>query len=320
MYKILVSGASGFIGRALCRRILAEGWYIRSAIRSHGQGCILPPGVDVTLIEAIGPKTDWSSALQNIDTVVHLAARVHVMNDGAVDPLSECREVNVIGTERLAQIAVAKKVKRLVFMSSIKVNGEGKSVAYTESDKPAPQDPYGISKWEAEQVLNGIGSDSGMEVVILRSPLVYGKEVKANFLLLLKLVQSGFPLPLAKVSNQRSLIYLENLVDAIIACINNTQAKGTYLVSDGEDVSTPELIRRIAWALGKSPRLFPFPLYLIRLAGKLTRKTDAVNRLLHSLTIDNSKIQRELSWVAPYSMKQGLLETAKWYKTKCMKL
>ncbi len=321
MQNVLVTGANGFIGQALCKRLMAEGLQVRGALRRPNRTADLPTGVETVQIESIGPETDWSDALSNIDTVVHLAARVHVLNDRESDPLALYRHVNVQGTEQLARMAVSNGVNRFIYMSSIKVNGEGRPTAYTEKDIPAPEDHYGLSKWEAEQILYKINAASEMDVAVFRAPLVYGPGVKANFLRLLKTVQKGIPLPLANVDNQRSLIYLENLVDVIIRSIKSSQpASGTYLVSDGEDVSTPELIRRIAQALGKSPRLFPFPVSLIRLAGKLTAKTAAVDRLLLTLTVDNFKIQRELGWKAPYSMKQGLLETAKWYKTKGMKL
>ena len=250
-----------------------------------------------------------------MDAVVHLAARVHVMNDTATDPLSAFRQVNVAGTERLAHVATAHGVRRFVYISSVKVNGAGCKKPFTEYDIPAPDDPYGISKREAEQVLHHIAGDTGLEVVILRPPLVYGPGVKANFLSLFKIVDRGIPLPLASINNHRSLIYLGNFIDAITSCINQPKTAGqTYLVSDDEDVSTPELIQRVAVALGRPARLFPFPPSFMRFAGKLLGKLDAVERLVGSLTIDSSKIQRELGWKPPYTMEQGLKETGEWYK------
>lgn len=315
MRKILITGATGFVGRILCERLVADGRQVMGAVRSMEQAAALLSGVEVVQIDSIGADTDWSDALTGVDTVVHLAARVHVMNDSASDPLAEFRKVNVAGIERLARIAATNGVKRLVYISSVKVNGEGALNPYTENDAAAPEDPYGISKWEAEQVLHKVAEDTGLEVVILRPPLVYAPGVKANFLSLFKIVDRGIPLPLAGVSNHRSLIYLGNLVDAIVTCINHQKASGqTYLVSDGEDVSTPELIRRVADALGRPARLFPFPPSLMRLAGKLFGKTDAVARLISSLTIDSSKIRRELNWKPPYTMEQGLKETAGWFK------
>jgi nucleoside-diphosphate-sugar epimerase len=312
--EVLVTGANGFIGRALCERMIAEEWQVRGAVRSPAS---LLTGFEPAVVGAIGLDTDWSNALTGINTVVHLASRVHVMNDTTDDPIAEFCRVNVAGTERLARIAAKTGVRRFVYLSSVKVNGEGGPVSYTERDTPAPQDPYGISKWEAEQVLHKIAAESGLEVVIIRPPLVYGPEVKANFLRMIEVVNRDIPLPLASISNRRSLIYLGNLIDAIVACTAHPKAAGQmYLVSDGEDVSTPELIRSVAAALGKPARLFPFPPALMRLAGRLTGKSEAVERLLGSLTIDSTKIRRELNWKPPYTMNQGLKETAKWYLHK----
>ncbi len=313
--KVLVTGATGFVGRRLCERMMADGWQVRGAVRSAEQAAKLTAGVEVVQIESIGADTDWSKALAGADAVIHLAARVHVMNDFVADPLAAFREVNVAGTERLARMAATTGVKRFVYISSVKVNGEGCEKSFTERDIPAPEDPYGVSKWEAEQVLHTVAEDTGLEVVILRPPLVYGPGVKANFLSLLKLLDRAIPLPLSSINNLRSFIYVGNFVDAIITCINHPKAAGqTYLVSDGEDVSSPELIMRVADALGKPVRLFPFPPALMRFAGKLTGKAAAVDRLLGSLVVDSSKIRRELNWKPPYTMEEGLRETAEWFK------
>ena len=315
MRNILITGTTGFVGRILCERMMADGWQVRGTVRYAEQAASLPTGVEVVRIKSIGADTDWSDALSGVDAVVHLAARVHVMNDTATDPLSAFRLVNVAGTERLARMAATNGVKRFVYISSVKVNGEGCEKAFTEHDIPAPDDPYGISKWEAEQVLHKIANDTGLEVVILRPPLVYGPGVKANFLSLFKIVDRGIPLPLASINNHRSLIYLENFVDAITTCINHPEAAGqTYLVRDGEAVSTSELIRRVAAALGRPARLFLFSPSLMRFVGRLLGKSDAIERLVGSLTIDSSKIQRELGWKPPYTMEQGLKETAEWFK------
>jgi nucleoside-diphosphate-sugar epimerase len=295
--------------------MLAEGWYVKGAIRSANQTHILPLGVDAVPIESIGPQTDWSDALSNIDVVVHLAARVHVMNVRESEPWEQYRQVNVLGTERLVRMAAFKGVNLFIYMSSIKVNGEGKSTAYTEKDIPAPKDHYGRSKWEAEQILKKIADESEMHAIVFRAPLVYGPGVKANFLRLLKTVHNGIPLPLANVKNQRSLIYLENLLNAIIRVINKPPVVGgTFLVSDGEDVSTTDLIRRIASALGTAPRLFPLPPSFLSGAAKLLGKKTAADRLLGTLMVDTSKIKRELDWKPPYTMDQGLEETAKWFR------
>ena len=240
-----------------------------------------------------------------------------IMTPTISDPLSAYCLVNTAGTEKLARSAASLGVRRFIFMSTVKVNGEGRETPYTEGYTPAPVDPYGISKWEAEKKLKEIACETGMEVVVLRSPLVYGSGVKANFLRLLEVVARGIPLPLASIDNRRSLIYLGNLVDAIITCINHPKAaRQTYLVSDGEDVSTQELIRRVADALGRQARLFPFPPSFMKLAGSIIGKSDAVERLLGSLVVDSSKIRRELGWMPPYTMEEGLEETAEWFKRR----
>ncbi len=317
MEKILVTGATGFVGQALCKRTVSNGWHVRGTVRSAEQVASLPAGVEAVQIESIGEETDWSDALAGVNTVVHLAARVHVMNDTATDPLSAFRQVNVAGTERLARMATTNGIKRFVYISSVKVSGGGALTPYAEHAAAAPQDSYGVSKREAEHILHKIAAETGLEIVILRPPLVYGPGVKANFLSLLKIVDRGIPLPLASINNHRSLIYLGNLVDAIVTCINYPKASGqTYLVSDEEDISTPELIRRAAAALGRHARLFPFPPSLMRFAGKLFGKSDAIERLVGSLTIDSSKIRQELGWKPPYPLDQGLKETVKWYKSR----
>ncbi len=311
---VLVTGAAGFIGRELCRKMLAGNWYVRGIMRRSTYRNNLPFGVDVIPIEEITPRTDWSKILFGVHTVVHLAAQAHVINGLSEDSLAAYRYVNTAGTERLAQTASASGVKRFVYLSTVKVNGEGKAGPYAEKDDPEPIDPYGISKWEAEQILYEISDQTGMEMVVLRPPLVYGPWVKANFLHLLKILDRSIPLPLASINNRRSLIFLGNLLSAIVTCINHPRAAGqTFLVSDGEDVSTPELIRHINSALGRPARLFPFPPVMLKMAGIITGKSVAMDRLLRSLTIDCSKIRRELDWQAPFSMEQGLRETAKWY-------
>ncbi len=314
--KILVTGANGFVGRALCHALSHDGYSVCAAVR-FGVKAFRPS--EITTCHEVGEiarDTDWSKVLTGVDSIVHLAARVHVMHDLSTDPLSVYRQVNVAGTESLARQAVAAGVKRLIYISSIKVNGEESPVAYTENSSPDPKDSYAISKWEAEQILHQVAAETGLEVVIIRSPLVYGPGVKANFLHLMKIVKIGIPLPLAGVDNRRSLIFVENLVDAIIACVARPEAAGqTYLVSDGE-VSTAVLISRISNALGRPARLFPFPPSIMRMAGRFLGQSAAIDRLLGSLAVDTSKIRRELGWKAPYTMEQGLVETARWYLNK----
>jgi nucleoside-diphosphate-sugar epimerase len=312
--NILITGVNGFVGLPLCDKLMETGSRVRGTVRKSEHSTKLPTRAEALIVETIDSNTDWRIALENIDAVIHVAARVHVLKDTADNPLAAFREINVEGTERLARMAAAAGVRRFVFISSVKVNGEGRDIPYTEQDKPAPEDPYGISKWEAEQILRKIEAETGLEVVILRPPLVYGPAVKANFLKLLDIVKKGVPLPFANIINRRSFIYLQNLVDSVIVCIDHPNAAGqTYLVGDGEDVSSPELVRRIATAFDRPPRLLPFPPSLMRLFGKLMGKSAAVDRLLGSLTVDSSKICHDLGWHPPYTMKQGLRETADWY-------
>ena len=312
MNSVLITGAGGFIGSALCEKISAEGRQVRGTFRSEIDVSRLPNGVEAVSIASIDSDTKWNDALTGIDTVVHLAARVHVMDDVSSNPLTEYRKVNVEGTKCLAVAAANAGVKRFIFISSIKVNGEGRAAAYTEDDEEAPEDSYGVSKWEAEQELHKISDTTGIEVVILRPPLVYGPGVKANFMRLFKIVEHGIPLPLSSIKNRRSFIYLGNLIDAIITCMTNPNAAGkTYLVSDGEDVSTPELIRMIGAVFRRRALLLPVPVCIMRMAGRITGKYDEVERLIGSLTVDISKICKELEWKPPYTMEHGLRETAK---------
>ena len=313
--NLLVTGATGFVGRVLTQRLLDDGYTVRGTLLPGESPDRLTPDVLPTVVASLGPDTPWQHALTGVDTVVHLAARVHIMDDPASDPLTEFRKVNTEGTARLAAEAARCGVKRLVFISSIKVNGEETDTPYVEESPVKPADPYGISKWEAEQALRQIEAETGLEVVIVRPTLLYGPGVKANFLKMMQTIQCGIPLPFASITNQRSLLYVGNLADALATCVTHPAAAGkTYLVSDGEDVSTPELLTRTAHALGVHCRLFPFPVALIRLAGTLTAKNGAVNRLTGSLTIDCSKIRSELGWAPPFTMESGLQETATWYK------
>jgi UDP-glucose 4-epimerase len=313
--NILVTGANGFIGRELCRVALANGDYVRAAVRSVNNELSSSEATDSIVIGDLGQDTDWSKALHGIDSVVHLASRVHVMHKKSGGALDIFRKVNVAATRKLAQQAAAAGVRRLVYISSVKVNGEEVPLPYTEQDKPSPRDEYAISKWEAEIEIQQIAAKTGLEVVIIRPPIVYGPEVKANFLQLMKIVSYGIPLPFKGSDNRRSLIFVRNLVDAIIACVKSPQAIGkTYLVSDGHDVSIETLVRELARALGRPSRLFRFPEPILRLAGKLIGKGASLDRLLGSLTIDMTHIRHDLHWGPPYSLEQGLKITADWFK------
>lgn len=252
----------------------------------------------------LGPETDWREALVGVDVVVHLAARVHQMRDQEADPLAEFRRVNVEGTRRLAEQAAASGLKRFIFVSSIKVNGEGTAPgqAYCETDMPAPADPYGISKREAEEALREVGARTGLEVVILRPPLMVGRGVKGNLASLAGAIRRGWPLPFGAITeNLRSLLDVRNLADAIVVCGEHSRAAGeVFLVSDGVPVSTAELARQIGKAVGRSPRLLPVPVALLRIAGRATGKKAAVERLTGSLLIDDSKIRRLLAWAPKF--------------------
>lgn len=287
----------------------------RAKLPQHGD----PESKDLewVVLHDRSPEDETRHALQDVSAVVHLAARVHVMADDAEDPLREFRRVNLDWTERLARAAALQGIRRFVYLSSIKVNGEQGSRPFTEQNLPNPQDPYGMSKWEAEQALARVSSQTGLEIVVVRSPLVYGPGVGGNVLQLLHIIRRGIPLPLASVHNRRSLIYLGNLVDALACCVKDVRAAGeTYLVSDGEDLSTPELIRRLARALGLPARLWPVPLSVLRWIGSVAGKQAMIDRLLGSLQVDSSKIRKGLDWSPPYSVDQGLAETAAWYSDR----
>jgi len=237
------------------------------------------------------------------------------MTERAPDPLHEFRQINLVWTRQLARVAASQGIRRFVYLSSIKVNGEQSVRSITERDLPKPQDPYGVSKWEAEQALAQVSVATGMETVVIRSPLVYGPSVKGNFLQLLKILQRGVPLPLATVHNRRSLVSRGNLIDALLCCVRDKRAAGqTYLISDGEDLSTPELIQRLSEAMGVKARLWPFPIPLLRWMGQLVGQRAAIDRLLGSLQVDSSKIRRELDWNPPFSIDRGLVETAAWFR------
>jgi nucleoside-diphosphate-sugar epimerase len=312
--KFLVTGANGFVGKALCAELLRQGETVRAAVRSANATV---EDVEMAVVGSIDGDTDWADALRGADVVIHLAARVHVMKDTAVDPLAEFFKVNLYGTSNLAQQAACAGVKRLVYVSSVKVNGEQTTEAqpFAESEEPNPQDPYAISKWRAEQDLQRIAQETGLEVVIVRPPLVYGPGVKGNFISLLAAIDRGIPLPLAGANNVRSLVYVDNLADALIACATHPAAAGqTYLVSDGDDVSTAILVEKIARALGRNSRAFYFPLALLRAMAAALGRAERVDRLFGSLRVNDEKLRRELCWSPPYKLEQGLRKTAEWYR------
>ena len=261
------------------------------------------------MVGQIDGHTRWQAALEGVDTVLHLAARVHVMNEKASDPLTAFRDVNTAGTLNLARQAAAAGVRRLVFLSSIKVNGEHTAPGRPfTADQPAqPEDPYGQSKWEAEQGLQAVSAETGLEVVVVRPPLVYGPGVKANFLKLMNAVARGTPLPLGAVDNRRSLLALDNLTDLLLRCVEQPAAAGhTFLASDGQDLSTPDLVRALARAMGRPARLWPVPVAWLRMAGKLLGRGPQIDRLIGSLQVDIGHTRRVLGWTPRLTVEQGL--------------
>ena len=308
---ILVTGASGFVGRHLVQRLVERGT-VRAVLRRPLSN-VLPAGAEIVRGELV-PDQDWSSVLSGVGVVVHCAARVHVMDDQAADPLSEFRRVNVDGTMRLARQAADLGIKRFIFLSSIKVSGEATQVGhpFLADQPPAPEDPYGISKMEAEVGLRSLASESGMEVVIIRPPLVYGPGVKANFLVMMSWLKRGFPLPLGAVTeNRRSLVALDNLVDLIVTCLDHPAAVSqTFLVSDGESLPTAALLRRMGDAFGRPTRLIPVPVPLLLMGAVLLGKRDMAQRLCGSLEVDISKTRELLGWKPPIRVDEGLRRTA----------
>lgn len=314
--SILITGATGFVGQYLVRELIKNNYSISATIRKAEDKNKLPEKVNFFVVNSLN-DTLTSELLENQDVIIYLAARVHQMNDNKLDAIENYRSINTYAPISLAKQAVENRIKRFIYLSSIKVNGEGTSnLPYREDNKVNPVDPYGLSKWEAEQGLLKVAEETGLEMVIIRPPLVYGAGVKANFLQLMKIINKGLPLPLGSIQNFRSLVYVGNLVDAIATCIDHPNAKNqTFIVSDGEDLSTPELIRRISKAMGKSPLLIPFPPSFLKLGTKIIGKGDVGDRLLGSLQVDSSKIHQVLNWTPPYTVDEGLKITADWFST-----
>jgi nucleoside-diphosphate-sugar epimerase/GT2 family glycosyltransferase len=310
--RILVTGANGFIGRALCAALSSQDFSVLGVVRkksANGQTA----AVDHWVMGEIDEHTEWAPALSGVDSVVHLAARVHLMRDAAADPMAEFRRVNVALTLNLARQAARAGVRRFVFVSSVKVNGEKTVIGqpFTADDAPKPVDSYGISKFEAEQALIQLAAETGLEVVIVRPVLVYGPGVKANFHEMMRWVLKGVPLPLGALDNQRSFAAIDNVVDLIAVCLSHPRAANQiFLVSDGEDLTVSGLLRRTATALGRPARLLPVPMFLLRLAGRLLGKEPVIQRLCDTLQVDISKTQRLLDWMPPLSVDAALRKTA----------
>lgn len=311
--RVLLTGATGFVGGAVLARLAgASRHQVVAAARRPDSAW--GGSVSVAKIAGIDGDTDWREALAGVDAVIHSAARVHVMDESASDPLAEFRKVNVEGTLRLARESARAGVRRFVFISSIKVNGEGTVIGhpYRADDVPAPADPYGVSKLEAESQLKALAAETGMEVVVIRPPLVYGPGVKANFLSMMRWLNKGVPLPLGSIDNRRSLVALDNLVDLIVTCIDHPAAANqTFLVSDGEDLSTSALLRRMGQALDKPARLIPVPVWMLETAAALLGKRAFSTRLCGSLQVDIGKTRALLAWNPPVGVDDALRKVAK---------
>lgn len=310
---ILVTGGTGFVGSAVLFRLNKDGASpARASVRRSD--AIIPHGIEKVVVGALAADTDWSAALAGVTELVHCAARVHIMDDTSAQPLEEFRRINVQGTLALARQAAAAGVKRFVFVSSVKVNGEmtDARAPFTADDVAAPVDAYGVSKMEAEQGLRALESQTRMQVVIIRPPLVYGAGVKANFATMKRWLARGIPLPLGAIHNQRSLVALDNLVDLIVTCLRHPDAAGhTFLVSDDQDTSTTELLQRMAHAMGCHAHLLPVPAAWLTLGARLFRKQDVAQRLCGSLQVDIEKTRRVLGWSPPLTLDQGLQKAAK---------
>jgi nucleoside-diphosphate-sugar epimerase len=308
---VLITGANGFIGQQVCSSLLKKSYPFRAAIRTTSPNF---SGSQFIKFRDLSEDTKWSDALSGVRAVIHLAARVHIVNENRSDPLQAFRRVNVDATLNLARQAAAMGVKRFIFLSSIKVNGEATLPGqfFYADDRPAPEDAYGISKYEAEQALLSLAKETGMEVVIIRPPLVYGPGVKANFASMMRWLERGIPLPLAAIThNRRSLVSLDNLVDLIVTCLDHPAAANQiFLVRDGEDMSTVELLKRMGMAQGTPARLFYLPLPLLKWGAILLNKPGIYQRLCGSLQVDITKTQELLGWRPPISVDEGLRRAA----------
>ena len=315
---ILITG-TGFLGEFLTNKICSTGGH-QVVTLSRKYNPSIKESASQKIIEDISNLEDAAEILGNIDVVIHTMARVHIMQNNDSDPLVEFRRVNVDGTLDLARRAASKKVRRFIFISSLKVSGESTNEKpFTEQDKALPEDPYGVSKMEAENGLRAIAEETGMEVVIIRPPLIYGPGVKANFLKLIELAARPMPLPFGAVNNKRSMIYVGNLVDFIIKCIDHPRASNqTFLISDGDDLSLSSLLKLIRNAFGKGPRLISVPIFLFRFAGILSGKRDIINRLVGNLHVDSTKAREMLDWTPPFTVTEGINETIGAYKKEAI--
>ena len=310
--KVLVTGANGFVGRALCESLSRRGCGYRPVVRARRE---LICGRHPYVVGNIGAHTHWSSALDGVSEVVHLASRVHVMKESGGNVAALYREANTLGTLRLAQQAATAGVKRFVFVSSVKVNGEERDEAYSEEDQTNPTGPYATSKRDAELGLWEIADRSGMEVVVIRPPLVYGPGVKANFLSMMRWLYRRVPLPFGAIKNKRSLVAIGNLVDFIATCVDHPAAANeTFMISDGEDLSTAELLVRLASALEVKARLIDVPVPVLSLGATMLGQGELLRRLCGSLRVDSTKANRLLQWSPPLTVDEGLKAAADHYR------
>lgn len=312
MTRVLVTGATGFVGRTLCEFLSRSGYIVRAALRNDRP---VPPSIsEKAVVGDIATNPDWRAALRGVDVVLHTAARAHVLRDpGGNSDLYFA--TNVRGTMHLLDSAAQSGIRRFAYLSSIKVNGEeSESHAYSASDEPQPADAYGKSKWLAEKHIMQVGMKTGIETVIVRSPLVYGPGVRANFLRMLRWVDKERPLPLGSIENSRSLVSIWNLCDLLVCLIEHPVASGrTWMVSDGEDLSTPEIVRRLANTMGRRARLLPVPVGLLRICGAMIGRKAEIARLCGSLAVNIDQTCRELGWSPPTKVDDALARTVSWY-------
>lgn len=308
---ILVTGSTGFVGTPLCNVLKKDGYAVREITRDKSQ----INGKNIIFIKSIDSQTNWSEALEGVDTIIHLAARVHVMNEASINPLEDYREVNTFGSFRLAEAAIKRGVKKFIYISTIKVNGEVTVKPFTENSIPNPTDPYGLSKFEAENMLRSLCKESSMDLIILRPSLIYGPKVKGNLLRIMSVISRKIPLPFGCVNNKRTMLYLENLIDLIIFIVRKKEKiNDTFLVADQDSISTKSLVESFASVLNPKQILIPVPLFLLKLLGRLINKSEEIQRLTGNLEIDTRYLNQKLGWTPKYSTHQGLVETAESYK------
>jgi nucleoside-diphosphate-sugar epimerase len=308
--RLLITGASGFVGRELALQAVARGFPLRVALRRPEHQ--FPSSIEATRISALDGNTEWGAALEGVDVIAHCAARAHVMRELSADPLAEFRRVNVQGTLNLARQAAHSGVRRFIFISSIGVNGsETHLKPFTVEDVAAPSSPYALSKYEAESALRSLSKETGLELIVIRPPLIYGPGARGNLETMIRWIARGIPLPLGAIHNKRSLVALDNLIDLVLVCLQHPAASNrTFLVSDGEDLSTTDLLRRLGLALRKPVRLIPVPSMLLRAAAALAGRSDIAQKLIGSLQVDASHTRETLTWSPPISVSEGLRRVA----------